>query len=53
MLCSINPFYLTNKLIYNIVIIAVGVWFNGRILVSKTTDEGSIPSTPAIKKLKH
>ena len=25
----------------------IGVWFNGRTEVSKTFDEGSIPSTPA------
>ncbi len=27
-----------------------GAWFNGRTSVSKTADEGSIPSAPAIKK---
>ena len=26
-----------------------GAWFNGRTSVSKTADEGSIPSAPAIK----
>ena len=31
--------------------IFLGVWFNGRIGVSKTFGEGSIPSTPAINEL--
>ena len=29
---------------------ALGVWFNGRIGVSKTFDVGSIPTTPAKQK---
>ncbi len=28
----------------------LGEWFNGRTAVSKTVDEGSIPSSPAISK---
>ena len=30
-------------------VVDTGAWFNGRTSVSKTADEGSIPSAPAIK----
>ena len=29
----------------------IGAWFNGRASVSKTVDAGSIPATPAMRKL--